>query len=355
MKIQNTTIYIRADANETIGTGHVMRCLSIAEAIQKQGGEAIFLAADARTEDIVKNRGFSVICLNSVWNDLEKELEQLVFLVREKEIRVLLIDSYYVTLDYLETLHQYTKLVYIDDLDSFAYPVDMLISYAVYRGKADYENRYGNREVPDILSGSRYIPLKSRFCNLPERKISENVKNVLILTGGTDPYHVALELAMHIADAGEKDIAGAKAYKEQQFHIICGKYNRDYDKLCDLASSTENIAIYYNVDCMADYMMEADLAVTAGGTTTYELCACGTPSICYILADNQIQNARTLAEKGLMLFGGDVRKDERVSEIVRQLGRLSGNRELRQAMSRNMQLLVDGKGAQRIAEAVLNL
>lgn len=345
------TVYIRTDANEIIGTGHVMRCLSIGESIQKQGGDAVFLAADNRTQDIVNSRRFSAVCLDSVWDDLEKELDSLVLWIQKKDISVLLIDSYYVTPHYLDTLRQYTKLVYIDDLNSFAYPVDMLISYAVYSSREDYETENGNHQAgclrPQILSGSRYIPLKNQFCNLPEKQISEYVKNILVLTGGTDPYHVALKFAKYLADT--------KSYKERQFHIICGKYNPDYDKLCHLASDLENVQIHYNVEDMADFMQTADLAVTAGGTTTYELCACGTPSVCYILADNQIQNARTLAEKGLMLFGGDVRKGSGISEILRQIDCLTADADLRKEMSEKMRQLVDGRGAERIAKAILEL
>lgn len=332
------TVYIRADANETIGTGHVMRCLSIGEAIRKQGGDAVFLAADSRTEDIVRSRGFSVICLDSVWDDLEKELDRLVSWIRQKSISVLLIDSYYVTPYYLETLRRHTKLAYIDDLNAFAYPVDLLIRYAVYSRQPRIS------EQPQILSGSRYIPLKSEFCGLPERKISKEVKNILVLTGGTDPYHVALEFVKYLADT--------KSHSGQQFHIICGKYNPDYEELCRLASGLEQVSIHYNVQEMADFMLAADLAVTAGGTTTYELCACGTPSVCYILADNQIQNARTLAEKGFMLFGGDVREKDGFAGIIQQFERLSKDMFLRKEMSEKMQQLVDGRGAERIAQAI---
>lgn len=102
-------------------------------------------------------------------------------------------------------------------------------------------------------------------------------------------------------------------------------------------------------------MQAADLAVTAGGTTVYELCACGTPSVCYVLADNQLQNVQALTGAGLMLFGGDVREAGGVVGMLRQIDRLLADAFLRAEMSRRMQQLVDGKGAARIAEAILGL
>ena len=86
--------YIRADANEIIGTGHVMRCLSISEELRRQGEEVTFIIADKRTEKMVVEKGFQVICLDSVWNDLDKEIEKVLKVIEEYGISLLLIDSY---------------------------------------------------------------------------------------------------------------------------------------------------------------------------------------------------------------------------------------------------------------------
>ena len=102
-------------------------------------------------------------------------------------------------------------------------------------------------------------------------------------------------------------------------------------------------------------MQEADIAITAGGTTVYELCACGTPSVCYVMADNQMPNARALAREGLMLYGGDVRQGHWQEEVFVRLDRLLADAGLRKEMAAGMQRLVDGKGADRIARALWRL
>lgn len=338
MNRKNSPLYIRTDANETIGTGHVMRCLSIAQAMRRRGTDVIFLAADSRTEGIAAEQGFSTVCLHSVWNDLEQELETLTRFLQENEAALLLVDSYYVTPRYLEALGRYTRLAYIDDLELSTYPADLLIRYAIYSEKGT------GRTGSDILAGCAYAPLKQQFLELGKRGVSEPAARILVLTGGTDPYHVALRLASHVV--------GAEKYRRLRFDIVCGRYSQDREELCRLAAETEQILVHFQVDHMEDLMQAADLAVTAGGTTLYELCACGTPSVCYVLADNQIRNAQTFAEKGLMLYGGDVRQEGWLAQVLGQMGRLVQDRALRENMAEKMQRLVDGRGAERIAEAL---
>lgn len=341
MERKNFTLYLRTDGNGIIGTGHIMRCLSIAEAVQRDGGRAVFLVADADSETMVKQHGFDTVCLSSRWNDLEQEMEKLRALIRREQIPVLLVDSYYVTPHYLEALGHDTKLIYIDDLDAFSYPVALLIRYAIYSKKRE------DRVYPASLEGCRYVPLRGQFCALPRRAVSKGAARILVLTGGTDPYHVALGVAGHVAFA--------EKYRDLQFDLVCGRYHPDYEKLCCLAREHSGLSVHCNVEDMAKLMQEADIAITAGGTTVYELCACGTPSVCYILADNQIQNARAMAGEGLMLYGGDVRNEGWLEELLCQLDCLLADENLREDMAANMQQLVDGKGADRIAEAIRRL
>lgn len=334
-------IYIRTDANETIGTGHIIRCLSIAEAVQRGGGKAVFLVADSSSECLVRQQGFDVVCLHSKWDDLEQELEPLTDFIRKKPADVLLVDSYYVTSHYLERLGEATRLAYLDDLDAFPYPVDLLIRYAIYSKKS------GDIAYPHSLEGCAYAPLRSQFRGLPRRIVSEQARRILVLTGGTDPYHVALGAA--------ECLISSEKYQGLQFDIVCGRYNPDYQRLWGLALGHSQLSIHYNTTCMAKLMQEADLAITAGGTAVYELCACGTPSVCYILADNQIQNARSLAREGLMLYGGDVRREGWQEGLLQELDRLLSDGKLRRKMAAGMQKLVDGRGADRIAEALQRL
>lgn len=102
-------------------------------------------------------------------------------------------------------------------------------------------------------------------------------------------------------------------------------------------------------------MLECDVCITAGGTTVYELCACGIPSIIYRIADNQIMCSDKLSEIKLIHCAGDVRYNMTgcLDNIVSELMRLS-NRELWESISYRMQEYVDGRGCERIAKILLN-
>ena len=107
---------------------------------------------------------------------------------------------------------------------------------------------------------------------------------------------------------------------------------------------------------MSDYMKKCDLAISAGGSTLYELCACGTPTIQYTLADNQLGAARAFSEQGLIPWAGDIRTDmeESFRVIEREMERLSAPGEW-EARTAALQRVVDGRGAGRIARALLEI
>lgn len=174
--------YIRADANSQIATGHVMRCMSIAEALERRRNyRCIFIMADHEGEALLKGK-YSVICLNSQWNRLDDETEKMEALIRDRGIERLLIDSYFVTEDYLKRINSLTKTFYIDDLDRFLYPVDTVINYSIYADSFDYEKRYRQAGMNTrFLLGCEYAPLRSEFREV-SCLVREQVNNILITT-----------------------------------------------------------------------------------------------------------------------------------------------------------------------------
>jgi spore coat polysaccharide biosynthesis predicted glycosyltransferase SpsG len=106
---------------------------------------------------------------------------------------------------------------------------------------------------------------------------------------------------------------------------------------------------------MAELMSGCDIAISAGGTTLYELCACGIPSICFAFEDNQLETVKGFQDKELMLYAGDIRDGEIVcySRIYRFIDIYKKDISLRQVNSPIMQKLVDGKGAERIINSIM--
>lgn len=321
------------DMNQTIATGHVMRCLSIAEAARDNGVDAVFILADIQAEELIQSKQFRTIVLNSTWNDLEKELPNLLDLIAKENIETLLVDSYYVTEKYLATLNLVTSVAYIDDLNSFHYPVDTLIAYANYWKKMNYEENYPDTK---LLLGCSYVPLRKEFQNLPPKLIRANVENLLILTGGSDNLGISENILDHLRLGQYRNI-----------NVICGRYFEQFDYLKAKYSSCKNVHLHKAVDNIIDYMLDADVAISAGGTTLYELCATGTPTITYSFADNQLDNVRQFAEDGIMRYAGDIRYDK-VYENMQTVVESYQEKSYRNQISTQMKKLIDGQGAARV-------
>lgn len=335
--------FFRTDGNEVIATGHVMRCLSIADACVEMGHDVTFITADNKCESVIRQRGFKHIETHGEWNDLEGELEELNKLICKYDIRILIIDSYYVTEKYLRELSKLTETVYIDDLNTFNYPVDILINYTIYADKFMYQNRLSNTK---LLLGCSFVPLRSQFRNIGAKEIRREIRSILITTGGTDNRNLIGTLLNRMLSI--------QVFKYVDIHIVVGIFNINLQSIYEMERINGNVKIHSNVTDMAKLMIEADVAVAAGGSTLYELCACGVPTITYSFADNQIENVHGFAEKKLMEYAGDVREgiDNCVERIVNALKRLMQNPEKRTEDSYNMQRLVDGIGGRRIIDAI---
>lgn len=336
-------LYIRADGNQIIGSGHIMRCLSIAKALRTIGEDSIFITADNYPEGLIRKHGFTNICLDSDWANLEKESLQLDNLILTGNIKKLLIDSYYITPKYVDNIHNKTKIAYLDDLENFSYAVDLLINYSISAEEDKYKHKY---PFTKFLLGTDFIPLREQFQGI--RHIYRNkVKDILITTGGSDSFNVTGKL-----------IQGLRAnsqFNEINLHIIIGAFNVHKEEILKLSNIHKNICIYQNIDDMAALMSRCDMAISAGGTTLYELCACTVPIVAFTFADNQINGTKALGRHGLLYYAGDIRinLDSCILGIIQKVQEMAQNSYERKYMMEKMRCKVDGYGAKRIANEIL--
>ncbi len=332
-------IMIRVDMNPVIATGHVMRCLSIADAIRKQGGDVVFVAADDYPVEVFKGRGYEPHVLHTDWNHMEEELPQLLELIREYKIEKLLIDSYQVTEAYLKLLMEHVQVIYLDDVDAFCYPVHQLICYANYYNTFSYGGQKGKE---GYYLGMDYVPLRKAFQNCPPKEIHNKIGKILLLSGGSDLHHIL-----------DRMVEKFKDKKDVELITVCGRYYDNFECLKETYKEYPNLVFHQNISNLEDYMKEVDLAVSAGGTTLYELCAVGTPTISYSFADNQLYNVKQFAEDEMIDYAGDVRSDDIFTNVVNLYEKYDKDKALRESRSARMQQMVDGRGAERIAEALL--
>ena len=339
-------ILFRADGNPVIGTGHIMRCLSIADAFRASGEEAVFAAADDSMKGLIEKKGFRCCVLGTDYRDMPSDLEPTLELVCKLGARLLIADSYFVTADYLRALKSKVKLTYIDDLAAFAYPVDVLINYNVYADKQTYEKLYAEsgESVPRLLLGAGYVPLRAEFRNVPKKEIKKKCTDILISTGGADPVHLALRMAEYISAECRND--------GLRYHLLIGAMNRDKSEIARIASGSKNIVLHHNVSNMPELISSCDIAVSAAGSTLYEICACGVPLITYVLADNQLQGAKAFEKLGIAAFCGDARKEDIISRIFGETDRLRSDLHARKQNNYKMQKAIDSCGSQRLADAL---
>ena len=339
-ELQNTStrLFIRADMNEIVATGHIMRCLSVADFAKEIGVETTFILADEKAQGMVKNRGYDTIILNSRWDDLNSEIAILDRLIEEKQIENLLVDSYFATDVYLEKLSKLCKVSYFDDLNDKQYPADILIAYDACWDENEYCKKH---KASTVLWGYDYIPLRKEFLDKGKRKVSEEAKNLLILSGGADSKHsVKRFLEQKWVDHFENVTA------------ICGRLNADYDELSEKYKNSGNVIIKSSVDNISEYMEQADICISAAGNALYECCACGTPTISFAMNETQIPAAKKLASEGVAVYAGCIDLPAFFEKFSGELETVRNDFLKRKEMTEKARLLIDGKGSLRIAETI---
>lgn len=357
-------VIFRVDANTNIGMGHVMRCLSIADEFSKMECAVRFVISTDDVLDLINNRGYEAIVLHSDYLLMDKE--KWLF---ELEADIIIVDSYYVTASFLSNIQHYLKrvggkLIYIDDVFLFPYPVDMLINYNAYGTASIYNQLYEGRKTPSLILGPTYAPLRSMFQNIPRTNQKKKVMNVLFSTGGTDNIHLTLSLIKAI-QSGVLDRMG------YTYHFLLGTMNADKDLLNELADGDCRIVLHENIKDMRSLIQSVDLVVSAAGSTLYEVAACGVPLVTYSFADNQVSGAEAFGRLGLAMNVGDLRKKEfvdstrcrfldtlddlAVERILGAVETIADDYNRRCEMGNLMQEMIDGFGAARIAQKIINM
>jgi UDP-2,4-diacetamido-2,4,6-trideoxy-beta-L-altropyranose hydrolase len=348
------SVAIRTDGGASIGMGHIMRCLSLAKAFKGAGYAVLFISKYKEGIDRIRSEGFQVIQLSHSSNqidtgfyygdklELEKEIKAIIEVLSSAEIELLLIDTYNVTEEYFLNVKPYVKkLGYIDDVNKFVYPVDILINGNITGEYMGYK-KYSQEEV--MLLGPKYNLIRDEFRNIPERNIGEKVKEITLTTGGSDPYNMSVKI-LNILMKHEE-------LRKLKINVIVGNGFKDKEQLKRISENNKNIVIYENVEFMSHIMLRSDIAISAGGSTLYELCACGTPTLAIIMADNQEFLVKKMDELGYIKSLGWYNKIND-DNLIENLKELCFNYNKRFAQSRKMQKLVDGLGAERVVNEVL--
>ena len=342
-------IYFRTDANDQIGIGHMMRCFSIAKALRRMGEEPTFFVADRISAKMVAEAGYGYVCLFSDYDHLNQEADKILQRMRERCVEKLVVDSYFVTQEYLTKIRAISKLAYIDDINKFIYPCDLLIDYNIYSGDLHYEERYRSAGLNTKFAlGLSYMPLREDYMNIVRE--DHDGFRILMTTGATDRFDVLGHL-LHAMQAHLNTGAAVEVY------AVIGRYNHNREQLLQEFRADPRIHLLDPQPDLVKLISNCDMAVTAGGTTVYELCAGGLPSVMLTIADNQKRAAQEFERRGLIPYAGDVRTDMEgvCRRVLQQIDRNMADPQMLAVQSRKLRKVIDGRGAQRIAQALIDM
>jgi len=340
----NNAVCIRVDGSSDIGTGHVIRCLAVAEELSGRGFKPVFCTRDFDSGLIekIKARGFelSVIPVNL---SIEEDMKHFTRLGQKHNADIAITDNYHFRDNYIEYLKDnFSVLVSIDDIaDAFFYS-DILINQNINATSEMYKDKIG--KGTKLLLGPEYAMLSPEFKkyhNKP-RDFSE-VKNILVTLGGVDPENQTLKVlkALEMVD-NDFSITAVLGVSNRNKEII-----RDY-----VGKAKKNINLRENVSNMAELIYEADIAIGAGGSTSWEFCCLGIPMIIIFLADNQKGVAEGLCERGIAVNLGWY-KHVTENDIKVAVENLIDSPYKREIMSLKGKETVDGKGTERAVNEII--
>ncbi|MFI5346402.1 MAG: UDP-2,4-diacetamido-2,4,6-trideoxy-beta-L-altropyranose hydrolase [Elusimicrobiota bacterium] len=335
-------LLLRADAGPGIGSGHVARLLALAEAWIDAGGRARLLTAAPSPALNIRAglQGIEIVALSAAYPNPE-DLATTTRAVRESASGTwLAIDGYGFDAAYLSALRAAgARVLRVDDGPSGEIPCDAFLD----------PNPGAELSAPNLASnalpllGPRWAPMRSSFARAFERRPDRTqTMNLLISFGGWDPE-----------DATGLALRALRRIKTPfEAVIVVGPDNPRADALAKLADGLP-IRLERMAD-MATLMGKADLALIGGGVTMLEACAAGLPALVVTVAANQDAGAADLARRGLVrsLGRAAVLNEE---PLARALDELLQNAPERDRMSREGRAAVDGRGAARVAAALLAL
>lgn len=335
---------IRADGNAEIGAGHLMRCLTIADELKSYGDscEIFFVCADRQSAELARSRGYKVFVLESDPRNMEEELSEWSLIPGiDDRTKTILVDSYYVTKRYLCKIREYGTVTLLDDMGEECFPVDRIINYNAFADKEQYESLYRDSGT-ELILGSAYVPVRPQFRKKLYR-VRDKAENILITTGGGDVNNIAGQILKRLCEK----TAGALKY-----HLIIGRFNPHFAEMKALEKQSPHIHIYHNVEDMAALMSRCDLAVTAGGSTVYELAAVGVPFICFSYAENQEKITEYLHGEGIALSAGAYHRNPEavLDQIAERTITLVQDHRRRKECYLSERKLTDGFGAERLAK-----
>lgn len=342
-------IVFRVDSSTQIGSGHLMRCLTLANQL-KSKAEILFISRNlvGNLNYLITQNGFKNIELLLANDQIElsgyeswltvkqeQDAKEVIEILTNIDVELMVVDSYAIDANWEKVIRPYAKkIMVIDDLANRKHDCDILLDQNYYK---DMETRYNGlvNEKCKLLLGPKYVLLREEFYKAKQHQRQRNgeIKNILVFFGGSDLINETMKTLRALEMLGRDDIT---------VNVVVGggnQYKNEVKKFCD---RYKWMNYYCQINNMAEMMNQADLAIGAGGTTTWERCFLGLPAIVIAVAENQVIGSTYCREKNLICYIG--KYDEvNVEKLNKQIIYFLQNKKKLFEMMNNMNVLFGNK------------
>lgn len=360
-------IVFRTDASIQIGTGHVMRCLTLADALREKGAVTLFVCRDLPgfSAQIITGRGHDLHILPAPTKPIQtsknepshagwlqvpwnKDAAQTGQAPKSfEQVDWLIVDHYAIDFRWEEQLREIArKILVVDDLADRKHECDMLIDQTLSANEASYRSL-----VPEncmLLLGPRYAMLRPEFAEhrdagLARRKQTKEIAKILVAMGGTDPFNVTdiVLQGLELLEGVEVEVTVVLASSAPHLESVKQRAN-EMDLQAVVLSDVQN---------MAELMVDHDLCIGSGGMTSWERCVVGLPSLTITLADNQEPVLRELEKIGATILLGS---HDSISPVDIRDGvtRVMEDMELFEKIFSVAQKICDGQGIKHLVSSI---
>jgi UDP-2,4-diacetamido-2,4,6-trideoxy-beta-L-altropyranose hydrolase len=329
-------VLIRADASVTQGTGHVMRVLTLGDELVATGHDVHLAATDSNIpwlENLISSKPFVRHSVRA--HSLDAEL------IDQIAPDWVVVDSYEIPASLIGAARTHARVLAIVDGDDRGIEADLYLDHNVGADRLDWPDNVAQR----ILAGSKFALVRRAIRNVKRDdpwKLSTETPRVLAVLGGSDPTGMIVDVARALS-AVSHDFSAT---------LVCAPAWRA--EVNDIIGNKPNFTIIEPTDELPALLAHTDIAISAAGTSSWELCTLAIPSILIEVVDNQTEGLREMTARGLVigLSPTTLGRDAISLEITRQVDRLIDDEDARRALSQTCSKDFDGHGAGRVVEAM---
>lgn len=331
--MKSVRVVIRTDASLSVGSGHLMRCLTLADHLCSSRMEVTFACydtADGSAAQILDNR-YRMIRLDDPQPGT----------LPGGNADLLIVDHYGLDRSWHQVMRTFARhIMVIDDLADRPLDCDLLLNQNIHADPTAY--RHLLPEGCITLLGTRYSLLRPEFYQLaPHTQARCSLKRLLLCFGGSDPCHLTETAMKEMVDS------------PMMIDVVIGADNKRYSaikSLCD--ANQDRWTLHIQTDAMATLMALADLAIGAGGSSHWERCLLGLPALVVTVADNQIESTRLLHEQRACWWLGDA-DDLPAGTIRHAVEKLTHEPQHLQQMSRiASEVVPQNGGTQKVVKTI---